>query len=162
MRIAHDSTPESVEMMEMDVALPAVRFGRDGEAGAEVPVVRSKLHGHRGVAGYDPRYVEHAVLDPPYYLYPVSCATEAQARAIKDAFARSEALQNPDDPRQVVSTVLPGHGVVIAEKWVRDKAPFQVIWEYMDAGYLEVARQIPQGPMRCVAAGADRMVLQVL
>ncbi|MFN2290485.1 MAG: hypothetical protein ACK2UC_04760 [Anaerolineae bacterium] len=153
---------ESVEMMEMDAALPTVRLGQERAGGVEVPVVRSKLHGHRGVAAYDPRYVEHAVLDPPYYHYPVSCATDAQARAIKDAFARSGALQDPDDPRQVVFTVLPGHGVVIVEKWVRDKAPFQVIWEYMDAGHLEVAKRIPQGPMQYAAAGEDRMVVQAL
>jgi hypothetical protein len=101
-------------------------------------------------------------LASPYYAYPVSCATDAQARAIKDAFARSEALQNPGDPRHVVFPVLPGHGVVIVEKWVRDKTPFQVIWEYMDAGYLEIAKRIPQGPMQYIAAGGHQMVLRTL
>jgi hypothetical protein len=123
-------------------------------------VVRSKLHGHRGMAAYDPRYVEFAPLDPPYYHYLVSCGTGAQAQGIKDAFARSEALQNPQDPRQVVFTVLPGHGIVIVEKWVSGTTPFQVMWEYMDAGYLEVENRVPQGPMEYVPGLDGRMLLQ--
>jgi hypothetical protein len=124
--------------------------------------VRSKLHGHRGVSAYDPRYVEFAPLDLPYYHYPVSCATEAQARGIKAAFARSQAFTHPDDPRQVVFTVLPGHGVVIAEKWVPGTVPFQIIWEYMDAGFLQIANHIPQGFMEYISdsEGGHHLVLR--
>ncbi|MCL7452698.1 MAG: hypothetical protein M8467_06585 [Anaerolineae bacterium] len=151
---------ESVEMIDMDRALPAITLGAVWDTEVEVPVVRSKLHGHRGVASYDPRHVEHVPLDPPYYHYLVSCATEAQVRAIRGAFARSEALQDPDDPRQVVFTVLPGHGVVIVEKWVPGTVPFQVIWEFMDAGYLEIDNLIPQGPMCYVPDASGRLVLR--
>jgi hypothetical protein len=151
---------ESVEMMAMDSMLPSITLGPSWGTQAEVPVVRSKLHGHRGVAAYDPRHAEHAPLDPAYYHYLVSCATDAQAQAITRAFAGAEALQNPDDPRQVVFTVLPGHGVVIAEKWVPGTVPFQVIWEYMDAGYVEVENLIAQGPMTYVPDESGRMVLQ--
>jgi hypothetical protein len=98
-------------------------------------------------------------LDPPYYYYPVSCGTEAQARGIRQAFSRSQALRDPNDPRQVVFTVLPGHGVVIVEKWVPGKAPFQVMWEYMDADLLEIQNRIPQGPLQYVSGAADRMLL---
>ena len=152
---------EAVEMMGMDSPLPTITLNPAWGISAQVPVVRSKLHGHRGIAAYDPRYVEFAPLDPPYYHYLVSCGTDAQARGIKDAFARSEALQNPEDPRQVVFTVLPGHGVVIVEKWVPGKAPFQVMWEYMDAGYLEVENLIPQGPMEYVPGVNGRMLLRM-
>jgi hypothetical protein len=152
---------ESVEMMEMDSALPTIGLGPEWDAPAEVPVVRSKLHGHRGIAAYEPAFVEHVSLDSPYYRYLVSCATEAQARAIKVAFSRSEALQDPADPRQVVFSVLPGHGVVIVEKWVPGKVPFQVIWEYMDAGYLEIQNCVPQGPLQFVPGPGGRMALQV-
>jgi len=143
---------EAVEMMDMDSILPKITLptGWNGSASASVPVVRSKLHGHRGVSAYDPRYVEFVPLDPPYYYYPVSCATEAQARGIKAAFARSEALRHPDDPRQVVFTVLPGHGVVMAEKWLPGAVPFQILWEYMDAGHLRIANLIPQGLMEYI------------
>jgi hypothetical protein len=151
---------EAVEMMDMDSALPTIVLGSGRDTPARVPVVRSKLHGHRGVAAYDSRWVEYVTLDPPYYHYLVSCGTDAQARGIKQAFARSEALQNPEDPRQVVFTVLPGHGVVIVEKWVPGKTPFQVMWEYMDAGYLEVENLIPQGPMEYALGSDGRMLLQ--
>ena len=89
-------------------------------------------------------------------------ASEAQARAIKTAFSRSEALQDPQDPRQVVFTILPGHGTVIVEKWVEGKNPFQVIWEYMDAGFLEVEKHIPQGLLTYIASTHGQMILQLL
>jgi len=142
---------EAVEMMDMDSQLPRV----DSR-----PVVRSKLHGHRGVSAYDPQRVEYTPLEPPYYHYLVSCATAAQARGIKAAFARARCLQDPADPRQVAFTVLPGHGAVIVEKWVEGKAPLQVIWEYIDAGYLQVANLIPQGPMAYAPALDGRMTLR--
>jgi hypothetical protein len=151
---------EAVELTDMDSALPDIALGVEHGTSGRVPVVRSKLHGHRGVAAYNPDWVEFVPLDPPYYHYLVSCATDAQARGVKSAFARSETLRDPRDPRQVVFTVLPGHGVVIVEKWVAGTTPFQVIWEYMDAGYLEVARLIPQGPMEYAPASDGRMLLQ--
>jgi hypothetical protein len=148
---------EALEMVDMDAELPTIllKEGWDskkapagkGDPVTEVPVARSKLHGHRGIRAYHPDYVEFVPLYPQYYHYIVSCATGAQAQGIKEAFARSAALQNPEDPRQVVFTVLPGHGTVVAEKWVPGKAPFEIVWEYMDAGYFQVDNRIPQGPM---------------
>jgi hypothetical protein len=151
---------EAMEMMDMDSALPTIVLDLAQAKSAQVPVARSKLHGHRGIAAYDPGRVEYVPLDPPYLHYPVSCGTEAQAQGIKKAFARSEALQNPKDPRQVVFTVLPGHGTVIAEKWAPGTAPFQVTWECMDAGYLEVENLIPQGPMGYISGPEGRMLLR--
>jgi hypothetical protein len=149
---------EAVELREMDLSLPTVQMEISGET-HEVPVVRSKLHGHRGIASYDPNKIEHVALDPPYYHYPVSCATEAQAQGIKAAFRRSEALQNPQDPRKIVFTVLPGHGVVIAEKWMEGKQPFQLIWEAIDAGELEVVNHVPQGLLTYQPDPHGRMIL---
>ena len=139
---------EAVEMIALDQPLPKTMLTLEPQGSTtnfHVPVARSKLHGHRGVAAYDPNYVEYVMLDPPYYNYPVSCATEAQANGIRQAFGRSQALLNPADPRQVVFTVLPGHGLVMVEKWQVGKAPFQLIWEYMDAGYLQIEPRVPQG-----------------
>lgn len=141
---------EAVEMMDMDSALPTLALDSTWGISDRVPVVRSKLHGHRGIALYDPARVEYVPLDPPYSHYLVSCGSDAQARGIKTAFARSESLQNPRDPRQVVFTVLPGHGIFIVEKWVSGTVPFQTIWEYMDAGYLQIEGRVPQGPMQYV------------
>jgi hypothetical protein len=146
---------EAVELMQMDKDLPKIKL----ESGEIVPVSRSKLHGHRGVKAYSPEHVEHVFLDAPYYHFPVSCSTEAQAHAIHDAFSTSEALQNPEDPRQVVFTILPGHGIVIAEKWVSGKDPFQLMWEYMDAGWLVIDNEVPQGLLTFKADPSGMMVL---
>jgi hypothetical protein len=151
---------EAVEMMDMDSSLPRIKLDAAWPLQAEVPVVRSKLHGHRGIASYDPEFVEHVFLDTAYYHYPVSCSTDSQARAIKAAFARSEALRNPADPRQVVFTVLPGHGIMIVEKWIPGKAPFQTLWEYFDSGVIEVVKAIPQGPLAFVPDASGKMILQ--
>jgi hypothetical protein len=138
----HPPSSEAVEMIGMDLSLPKVTLPN----GAQVPVIRSKLHGHRGVLSFDWTRVEYVTLPESYLYYPVSCSTDAQYRAVQEAFAGSYALQNPQDPRQIVFTVLPGHGVVIVEKWVEGKEPFQVIWEAMDAKVIEVTNHIPQGP----------------
>jgi hypothetical protein len=111
-----------------------------------VPVIRSKLHGHRGVRLFDWTRAEYVPLPESYLYYPVSCSTDAQYRAVQEAFSNSYSLQNPQDPRQIVFTVLPGHGVVIVEKWVEGKAPFQVLWEAMDTKVIEITNHIPQGP----------------
>jgi hypothetical protein len=156
----HPPSSEAFELWAIDLALPVVRLGSRWEAPQPVPVLRSKLHGHRGIAAYDPGQAEYVALDPASQHYPVSCATDAQARAVAQAFARAEALQNPADPRPLVFTVLPGHGIVVAEKWIDGTAPFQAIWEAMDRGALRVDSRIPQGPLAYRAGPGGRMVLQ--
>jgi hypothetical protein len=156
---------EALEMIDMDTVLPTILLeeGWDhakGSSASEVPVTRSKLHGHRGIRAYHPDYVEFVPMGPQYHHYIVSCATGAQAEGIKGAFARSATLLDPDDPRQVAFTILPGHGTMIVEKWVPGKAPFQLIWEYMDAGYLQVDNRIPQGPMSYAPDADGLMVLE--
>ncbi len=136
-------------MIGMDVRLPKISL----PGGAQVPVIRSKLHGHRGVRSFDRRRVEYVSVPESYLYYPVSCSTDAQYRAVQEAFASSVALQNPADPRQVVFTVLPGHGIVIVEKWVEGKPPFQVIWEAMDNRDIEISNDIPQGPFTFEESG---------
>lgn len=144
---------EAVEMYDMDADLPRVRL----TDGALAPVIRSKLHGHRGVQAYDPRFVEYVPLDDPYFSYPVTCGTDAQARGVRHAFARSQAFRNPGDPRKVAFTILPGHGVIFGEKWIDGKEPFQVMWEYMDAGYIEIDSHVPQVAFDYVPGDDDRL-----
>jgi len=153
---------EAVELVEMDSGLPWITIVEQDGLSYKVPVARSKLHGHRGVKGFNPTFVEHVELDAAYYHYPVSCSTEAQARAIRSAFSRSVSLNKPDDPRQVVFTVLPGHGTVIVEKWVDGKVPFQVIWEYMDAGRIQIDNLVPQGPLIFEATPNEMRSLHIL
>jgi hypothetical protein len=152
---------EAVELAMSDQALPTIDLGPSWGFGGPVPVIRSKLHGHRGVASYDPRRVEYAPLAPSYQHYPVSCATEAQARGVSQALAGSEALRRPDDPRRIVFTVLPGHGIVLVEKWAAGAVPFQLLWEAMDAGDLRIDARVPQGPLRYVRASNGRMELRL-
>ncbi|HET7011765.1 MAG TPA: hypothetical protein VFI11_13395 [Anaerolineales bacterium] len=143
----HPSIPpssEAVEMILMDADLPRVSLDGSSNGAARVPALRSKLHGHRGIAAFDPAQVEFVPLDPAYYDYPVSCGTEAQAWAIREAFDRSVALRTAGDPRRIVFTVLPGHGAMLGEKWVEGKRPFQVLWEAMDSGALVVSSKVPQ------------------
>lgn len=151
---------EAVEMMDLDSPLPWVAHESVGAVKTQVPVARSKLHGHRGVKAYNPKLVEYVPLDPPYYHYLVSCATEAQARGIKQAFSRAEILLNPKDPRKIAFTILPGHGVVMVEKWQSDKIPFQLFWEAMDSGDLEIDPHVPQGPMSYELEGDGRTHLR--
>lgn len=153
---------EAVELISMDQALPKITLSDRWNVEERVPVLRSKLHGHRGISAYNPDRVEFVPLDLPYYDYLVSCASDAQAMGVREAFSRSEALQNPDDPRQVVFTVLPGHGVMIVEKWIPDTDPFQVIWESMDTGDLDVTSVIPQGRLGFRRAGKGRRVLETM
>jgi hypothetical protein len=140
----HLPSSEAVEMIGMDLELPRIVLPN----GAHVPAIRSKLHGHRGVRSFDRTRVEYVPLPESYLHYPVSCSTDAQYRAVQNAFSSSEALQNPQDPRQIVFTVLPGHGVVIVEKWMEGKQAFQAIWEAMDKKDIEITNTIPQGPFR--------------
>lgn len=150
---------ESYEMTVMGQVLPRIEVERAGN----VPVVRSKLHGHRGISAYCADSVEYVAMAEPYFHYPVSCSTYPQTQGVVEAFSRSQALNNPDDPRQIGFTILPGHGVFIVEKWRHGKAPFQAIWECMDAGHLEASNDIPQAMMSYVYAsdGMMRLLLPI-
>lgn len=151
---------EAVEMMDLDAPLPQVAYETVAGVQSQVPVVRSKLHGHRGVKAFNPDVVEYVPLDPPYYHYLVSCATAAQARGIKAAFSRAECLTNPADPRQIAFTVLPGHGVVVVEKWQKGKAALQSLWEAMDNDDLVIDPHVPQGPMHYEEVSPQRRELR--
>lgn len=122
------------------------RCSERGIAG-KVPVIRSKLHGHRGVAGYDPEHGEFLPLDEPYYHYPVSRSTAGHAADIRAEFSRARCLREPEDPRTIAFTVLPGHGLLMVEKWIPRKAPFEHPIEAMDSKRIEIVNGVPQGPM---------------
>jgi hypothetical protein len=150
---------EAVEMFDMDSRLPSLRLGPEWSVQDAVPVIRSKLHGHRGVKAFDPQLVEYVPLDEPYLHYFVTCGTDAQARGVRDAFGRSVAMQTPEDPRQLAFTVLPGHGIVVGEKWIAGKQPFQAMWEAMDAGQLVIDSRVPQGLFSYLPGNGGQMVI---
>jgi hypothetical protein len=138
---------EALELRDVDTDLPKIELGPEwgAEAGATVPVIRSKLHGHRGIRSFDPARVEFVSLPPSYYEHPVSCATAAQAAGIRSAFSNAACLRDPSDPRTIAFTILPTHGLVTVERWVPGKAPFGELLDAMDAGQLEVEDRVPQG-----------------
>ncbi len=68
--------------------------------------------------------------------------------------------RDPNDPRTVVFSILPGHGLLMAEKWVPGTRPFDVLLAAMDSRRLEISHGVPQGRMRYALQG-DRMVLQL-
>ncbi len=152
---ADPPSSEAVEMVMLMEGAPRVQL----PGGERVPAIRSILHGHRGVGAYDPAAVEFVPLDEAYYRFPVTCATEAQAQGLLKAFARSCALRDPQDPRQVVFTVLPTHGVVMVERWVPGKEPLAHLYELMDQGKMVVEGAIPQGPMTYQPGPDGRMML---
>ncbi len=139
---------EAVEMMGICEAVPRLRHVNNRGEEAPVPAVRAILHGHIGVAAYSPDHVESASLDALYYAHLVSCGTGELAEATAAAFARSEALSDPADARAVVFLEQPGHGVVVVEKWVSGKPPFETIREFLEAGHLRVTLQVSQGSVR--------------
>ncbi|MBI3360765.1 MAG: hypothetical protein HY023_06605 [Chloroflexi bacterium] len=136
---------EAVEMMGICEALPPhPRKNRKGEP-VSVPPVHAILHGHLGVQSYDPKCIETVFLDGLYYDYLVSCGTGALASGTAQAFMRSATLRDFADPLGVVFLEQPGHGVVIIEKWVEGKDPFETIHEYLETGRLKMTMQVPQG-----------------
>jgi len=139
---------EAVEMMGICESVPSRTLtGADGRS-LQAPMARAILHGHLGVESYDPQAVEAVFLDNLYYDYLVSCGTGALASGTRQAFGRSSTLRGADDPRGVVFLEQPGHGVVIVEKWVEGKAPFQTIRETLESGRLKMNMRVPQGPIR--------------
>jgi hypothetical protein len=141
---------EAVEMMSICEQVPGhYRANSRGER-VKVPNVRAILHGHLGVASFDPERVEAVRLEPLYYTQLVSCGTGALAVATARAFARSEALRNVNDPRAVIFLEQPGHGVMVVEKWPVEgveTAPFDTIQEFLRAGHLAMTYDIAQGPV---------------
>jgi len=155
---------EAVEMMGICQAVPGRLWRNSRGETVRAPAVRSILHGHVGVAAFNPDHVECASLDPLFYRHLVSCGTGELANATAAAFARSEALRDPSDPRTVVFLEQPGHGVVVVEKWLEDKSAFDAIYECVAEGHLRVAMQVPQGAVRwepSTTPGGRRMLEKV-
>ena len=145
---------EAVEMMRICEAVPRRRWRNSRGEEVTVPAIRAILHGHIGVAAYNPEYVECVSLDTLYHAHLVTCGTNRLADATAAAFARSVALRDPADPRTAVFLEQPGHGVVVAEKWLEGKSAFDAIYEYVAEGHLRVAMQVPQGTVRWEALTA--------
>jgi hypothetical protein len=154
---------EAVEMMRLCERVPEhMRLNSRGLP-VTVPNVRAILHGHLGVAAFDPDKVEAVMLEPLYYTQLVSCGTGALAEGTARAFEKSQALKDLRDQRRVVFLEQPGHGVMVVEKWppqADGSRPFDTIHDYLGAGYLQMTLDIAQGPVHWEPApGLDGLTL---
>ncbi len=150
---------EAVEMMGLCERVPQHTHLNSHGLVVTVPNVRAILHGHLGVAAFDPERVEAVMLDPLYYTLLVSCGTGALAEGTARAFARSQSLTDLHDPRRVIFLEQPGHGVMAVEKWpaVDDSSrPFETLYDYLSSGILLMTLDIAQGPVHWeMSIGAD-------
>ena len=150
---------EAVEMMGLCERVPKHRHLNSHGLPVIVPNVRAILHGHLGVAAYDPDLVEAVMLDPLFYTQLVSCGTGALAEGTATAFARSESLKDLHDPRRVIFLEQPGHGVMVVEKWPATddgSQPFETIRDYLGTGILQMTLDIAQSLVRWeMATGSD-------
>ena len=112
-------------------------------AGARRPLETARAS---RVAAYNPEHVEFAPMDAVFSRYPVTCGTRGQAEGVKEAFARSEALRNPQDPAGWSSRCSRRTGCSSSRNGCPAKAPLQAIWEAMDAGDIVIESRVPQGP----------------
>jgi hypothetical protein len=150
---------EAVEMMGLCERVPKHRHLNSHGVPVTIPNVRAILHGHLGVAVYDPERVEAVRLDPLFYTQLVSCGTGALAEGTATAFARSESLKDLRDPRRVIFLEQPGHGVMVVEKWPATddgSRPFDTIHNDLSSGALQMTLDVAQGLVRWeMAAGPD-------
>ena len=138
---------EAVELWGICDAVSRQTIKNSLDESVEVPTVRAILHGHVGVAAYDPQLVERITLDRPFYHYPVSCGTHALAEGTAAAFASSESLRDPDDPRKVIFLEQPCHGVLVAEKWAVEMEAFETIYDSLRSKSIQMTPEVPQGPI---------------
>jgi len=90
--------------------------------------------------------------------------TNEQKSALEQTLRSFEARKGS----QVVVLIVPStapetieqYALRVAEKWKPGKAPFQMMWEAMDSGELQVSNRVPQGLLRYVPGSNGRMVLE--
>jgi hypothetical protein len=140
----HNSPPssEAVEMMGMDAALP--RFPLPGQPGVSV---RRRAPSCTGIGASRPTTRAMSSSRPStsrtitiLFRAPPKRRPSASGRRSP---ARRRCATLPIRARQRLRCCRAWRGD--RRKVVAGKAPFQTIWEYMDAGYLTVANLIPQG-----------------
>jgi hypothetical protein len=131
----------SVEALEMRVLLdsvPRVRLSeRDGrwdvdpDGSVEVPIVRAGIHAHVGVEAVDPSLVESLPANRRDFPYGFGCGTDLMCEVVRDVVARSEAMNDPDDPRRFVRWPMLYHGDTVVELW-RPGAPARPLEGLLD------------------------------
>ncbi|MET8824371.1 hypothetical protein ABZX40_07410 [Streptomyces sp. NPDC004610] len=120
---------EAWEVCALLEAVPTVRIRQD-EDGAwiwdphgthEVPAIRAGLHAHVGVSAADPSRIETVPADRERYPYGFGCGTDLMIEVAQDTVRRSQAINDPDDPRHFVRWPMLYHGEMAVELWGPDQ-----------------------------------------
>lgn len=116
---------EAWEIRALFAAAPTVRVGRSEggrwmpceTGGREVPIIRSGIHAHVGVDAVDESVVETVELDRDRFPYGFGCGTDLMVEVGRDIARRSQAMNDPRDPRRYVRWHLLYHGEMAVELW---------------------------------------------
>ncbi|MFJ8584315.1 hypothetical protein ACIRD2_06610 [Streptomyces sp. NPDC093595] len=116
---------ETWEICALMEACPTVRVTRDG-AGAwvpdpdgerEVPLIRAGIHAHVGVTASDDEVIETVEADREEFPYGFGCGTDLTVEIARNTVRRSQAVNDPQDPRTYVRWPLLYHGEMAVELW---------------------------------------------
>jgi hypothetical protein len=116
---------EALEVLSLLEAVPRIRLSRDGSNGwrldpsgeIEVPIIRSGIHAHVGVAFADDSLVETIEPDRQLYPYGFGCGTDLMCEVARSTVARSSAINDPKDRRRYVRWPMLYHGEMVVELW---------------------------------------------
>jgi hypothetical protein len=116
---------ETWEVCALLSSVPTVRLGRsaaghwvldpDGERTA--PLIRGGVHAHVGVGRADAEVIESVPPDRELYPYGFGCGTDLMADVAAHTVARSQAVNDPADPRLYVRWPMLYHGEMAVELW---------------------------------------------
>jgi hypothetical protein len=116
---------EALEVLSLLDAAPRVRLSSDGASGwrldpegpIEVPIIRSGIHAHIGVASADEAMVETIEPDRKNYPYGFGCGTDLMCEVARSTVERSSAINDPKDHRRYVRWPMLYHGEMVVELW---------------------------------------------
>jgi len=116
---------EALEVLSLLDAAPRIRLSPDGANGwrldpegqIEVPIIRSGIHAHIGVASADEAVVETIEPDRKNYPYGFGCGTDLMCEVARSTVERSSAINDPKDRRRFVRWPMLYHGEMVVELW---------------------------------------------
>lgn len=82
-----------------------------------MPIIRGGVHAHVGVDMVDESMVETVELDRDRFPYGFGCGTDLMIEVGRDIARRSQAMNDPSDPRRYVRWHLLYHGEMAVELW---------------------------------------------
>ncbi|MFF0009728.1 hypothetical protein ACFYQT_40770 [Streptomyces tibetensis] len=116
---------ETWEICALMEACPTVRVTKDADGTwvlnpngeREVPIIRAGIHAHVGVTSSDDTVIETVEADREEFPYGFGCGTDLTVEIARNTVRRSDAVNDPDDPRMYVRWPLLYHGEMAVELW---------------------------------------------